>query len=227
MFLENNSDKRHTDGRTLHRSAVAGTWKHRQQRWWEHWGTWRDLMWPPLSRCGGRGTSSSTSHFLILIYIFFFWLFKLREEVGGWRLPLSSSVLQLPNTSFKKFKGSAASNLQASWGSAATVWWETSVSIKGWQRREKKGKNTGKWRRLNLKCLKRSLLNCLLGGGRGRWGWGGRRRAAFYSAARRCTERRAGFFVYSIAAVSKAPPQPFVHVQAVSQTFLYIRRMKK
>lgn len=47
------------------------------------------------------------------------------------------------------------------------------------------------------------------------------------SAARRCTERRAGFFIYGVAAVNSAPLQPFVHVRAVSQTFLYICKIKK
>lgn len=46
------------------------------------------------------------------------------------------------------------------------------------------------------------------------------------SATRCCTERRAGFFIYGVAAVNTAPPQPFVHVRAVSQTFLYVCKIK-
>lgn len=42
------------------------------------------------------------------------------------------------------------------------------------------------------------------------------------SAARRCVERRAGFFIYSVAAVNTAPAQ----VRTVSQTFLYIFKIK-
>lgn len=47
------------------------------------------------------------------------------------------------------------------------------------------------------------------------------------SSARRCTERRAGFFIYGVAAVNTAPATLFVHVRAVSQTFLYIRKKTK
>lgn len=190
---------------------LTNTRKQRQERWRSKESgnaeardvTWRDRH-SPTAR-SRHVISHEPWFFLILLFrfIYFFYFGLSSSETNRWVtfLPSLSLPFSFQTLLFKSLKARLRLISRASWGSSADVWWETRVSIKRRRREKKKEKNTWKWRRLNFEMFK--TLPAELSPWRRRRTRRGRRKrrmrmrrsaeGSVSSAARRCTERRAGF----------------------------------